>query len=70
MKLGEYLEGFKGLDKNLEVVFSSDQEGNFFDHVVFLPSTGHFDKDEKNFIDSDSMKDERRAEPINAVCIN
>lgn len=70
MKLGEYLAGFKGFNKNLEVVFSSDEEGNFYGPVVFLPSKGHFNEEENFFIDSESMKDERRAKPINAVCVN
>ena len=70
MKLGDYLAGFKGMDKSLEVVFSSDDEGNSFNPVVFLPSKGHFNEEENAFIDSESMKDERRAEPINAVCVN
>ena len=64
MKLKEYLKLFKGIDRNLEVIYAVDEEGNTFEPVFYAPTKGYFN--EKEFIANPCTSDE----PINAVCIN
>lgn len=52
--------------KEMEVISSSDEEGNSFNKVLFTPTKGHFDGD--GFIDDvEELEDDQK---INAVCIN
>jgi hypothetical protein len=63
MILSEYITQLKDIqDKhggNLEVIYSADDEGNWFRPAVYSPSIGKFDGNE---FDTE--------EKANAVCIN
>ena len=75
MTLREFM---KGLDKfvaenptalDLEVITSSDDEGNCYTPVVFEPSLGFYEDDD--FIDKTMLNDwGRDDDDVNAVCIN
>lgn len=80
MKLEKYIAGLqKVLDEHgdLEVIYSSDDEGNRYDHVQFTPTVGFLDGDmsfhsKKNVEES---PDEETYEPFvgkkpKTVCIN
>lgn len=66
MKFKDYLKGLNEVAQNdpstlmLDVIYSSDDEGNSFDNVKFSPTIGEFKHND--FID-DSDKP-------NAICIN
>jgi len=49
MKLSKYIEHLQAIKKNhggeLEVVYTSDDEGNDFDYLHFAPSVGIFTED-------------------------
>ena len=45
----------------LEVVSAQDPEGNGFESVLYPPSVGFYDEDEKDFI---------KEVKLNSVCIN
>ena len=47
---------------DLEIITSTDDEGNFYNKVYYQPTLGHFDTNE--FYPIKSKKD------INAVCLN
>ena len=78
MKLKEYIEGLQVLvDKHgdLDVVYSSDAEGNSHHSVDWGPSLGNFDPSENQFIhaeEADWYKEYNEVDemPINAVLIN
>ena len=64
MKLKDYIVSLEVLAKkysNLEVVYSTDDEGNSFHPVIYDPSIGHYDEEESAFTTD---------KPINACCIN
>ena len=69
MKLKEYVRGLKELMKDypeakeFDVVYSGDDEGNYFNYVNYAPSIGWYDEDNGEF-----YQDERRT--LNAICIN
>lgn len=48
---------------NYTVVYSQDDEGNYFYNVHFSPSLGYFDGDE-------CFSSEADLEDINSICIN
>ena len=50
---------------NINVVYASDDEGNFFQSVTFTPSIGYY-KDNEFHMGEDIPKGKK----INAVCIN
>ncbi len=56
----------------LEVVSSSDDEGNSFTPVLFKPSAGLFNKDNRDFILEGEFKEMDLPDDTkpNAVCIN
>jgi len=64
MKLKDYLKKFKDFDPELEVVYSADDEGNYFNKVFYDPSLVHFIEESKivEDVDDDHL--------VNAVCIN
>jgi hypothetical protein len=51
--------------KEMEVVSSSDDEGNSYNKVLFTPTKGHLD--ENDDFSTDDLQDDQ---PINSVCIN
>lgn len=73
MKVNEYYNHLRNLIKkdskvlDYEVVFSSDQEGNKFDKVVFRPGIGYYDQDSGEFVSEDCGDQPLK---YNAVCIN
>jgi hypothetical protein len=70
MKLRDYLHLLNEIAKqnphllDVEVVHSSDDEGNQFHPVVYGPSLGHYDTD------GHFMTEDEKVEIINAICIN
>jgi hypothetical protein len=78
MKLKEYLENLNNFVKenpdalDLEVIYSSDDEGNDFQAVHYTPQMGIFEGGYRGeFISSEQLEDwDRSKEEINAVCIN
>jgi len=67
MKLREYLKTLNLLVKKspeileYEAIISVDDEGNDYKPVVFEPSVGHYDKEDREFYE------ERKS---NSVCVN
>jgi hypothetical protein len=84
MKLKEYLENLNNFVKenpdalDLEVIYSSDDEGNDFQAVHYTPQMGIFEdllSDKAGyrgeFISSEQLEDwDRSKDEINAICIN
>lgn len=68
MKLHDLIQKLSEIDKkyaNLDVIYSSDAEGNSFDEVYYSPTVGFFNKKHKEFL-NEIPEDEK----ANAVCIN
>jgi hypothetical protein len=68
MKLKTFIFLLQKIEKdhpNLEVIYSSDDEGNHFEKVKFEPSMGVFGHGE--FV---SIEQEESNSKANAVCIN
>jgi len=55
---------------DLDIVYSGDDEGNTFNKVIYAPSIGYFNNDDKNFIGINQFKDWDINDKPNAVCIN
>jgi len=56
---------------NLTVIYAKDEEGNSFYKVYNDPVVGFYDKEDKDFIDKDNLKDYGFGLfDINSVCIN
>jgi len=77
MKLNEYIKELQEMaDKHgdLEVIYSSDDEGNRYDTVWGNRGIGQFDSDEKQFIGEDEAewyrKEYEKDFVINSICIN
>ena len=78
MKLRDYIENLnKFVEENpealeLEVIYSSDDEGNDFSRVHYTPSKGIFEGGYRGeFISLEQLDDWcREKSEINAVCIN
>lgn len=74
MKLLEYIEKLQALAQehgDLELVYSVDDEGNYFRKVGFHPSEGLFRDNE--FVSATMFEDyeiDNIPENINAICIN
>ena len=72
MRVGEYLDILnEKIKKNpeyreLEAVTSSDAEGNLFCPVLYHPTAGHFDKDDREFAVAPGLN----GRCINAICLN
>ena len=72
MKLKEYIKNLQAIAEEhggeLEVVFSSDDEGNYYDKVSFPASIGNYDNVSGDWNDYETCKEEEFE--INSVCIN
>jgi len=73
MKLKHYIKLLQEIDANnkyldLEVVYASDEEGNSFHELNFVPSLGDYDGGE--FVTDDGSKEFKKNFMVNAVCIN
>jgi len=69
MLLTEYIENLQNMlieHGDLEVVYSSDDEGNDFNRVYSTPSIGHYNN--REFYEP--CDDEEFDYDINAICIN
>jgi len=64
MKLKDYLKKFEDFDPELDVVYSADDEENYYNMVVFDPSLVHFIEEDNEIEDVDDDY------PANAVCVN
>jgi len=71
MKLKDYLKNINELVKEnkelleLDVVYASDDEGNYFDKVKFTPCIGTYESG--SFI---TFKEDSHKGDLNAICIN
>ncbi len=76
MKLKEYLKGIHNAVKKipnweeLEVIISSDDEGNSYSEVYFSPTIGFFDKEDKEFYSEESERWGEEELESNSICIN
>ena len=76
MKLKEFLENIQLAIANvenweeLEVITSSDDEGNSYSGVYFSPTIGFFDKEDKEFYAEESERWDDVVLANNAICIN
>jgi hypothetical protein len=73
MKLSTYIESLEDALKkygDLEVIYSSDEEGNSFDKINFSPTIGHFFSEDREWISEDSILDDDLEYEINSVCVN
>lgn len=72
MKLKEYIKNLQEIEKeyggDLIIVYSADDEGNYFDQVHFSPTIGEFDADAQEFYPD--RDDDDRVIKINSVLIN
>jgi len=70
MKLATYLAHLQKLLKEhpeakfLDVIYSCDDEGNFYDYVNFGAGLMHFDQDENEAQNPTAEK------PANCICLN
>jgi hypothetical protein len=76
MTLREFLENLNDFIEtnpdalDLNVIASSDDEGNFYNEVVFTPTKGYLD-DNGNYVEFDMYEDyDVEEELTNSVCIN
>lgn len=75
MKLGELIQNLEDIVKDhpeyldLDVVYSSDDEGNFYRYVYYSPSVGFYDEENKEFSNSTSGL-WNRLEPKKVICVN
>jgi len=78
MKLKEYIKNLQEvLDEHgdIDVIYSSDDEGNYYGKVNFKPSVGSFTEDgaDSSFRDEDEFEEmigDGWTPTVNAVCIN
>jgi len=73
MKISEMINALNEIYKkhgDLQIVYSSDEEGNFFGTVGFTPTVGVYEQ--HDFMDEEYLKEEYGDEEytINSVCIN
>jgi len=75
MKLKEYLSELNAMVANdssileMEVVMSSDSEGNSFHKVGYTPTIGHFSRGD--FLPSSQFEEEERPmTDVNSICLN
>lgn len=56
----------------MTVITSSDDEGNSFDEVHYIPTPGFFNRDEREFfhLEEDLEEFEIEKSNFNAICIN
>jgi hypothetical protein len=75
MKLKEFLENLNELVKEnpqvleYEVIYAKDDEGNGFREVVYTPSVGFLDDENKYTVEESEDWEELEEEP-NVICIN
>lgn len=77
MTLEEYIENLIEFAKenpetlSMEVIYSSDDEGNEFRYVHYTPTLGYLNEDLEFFNDGEDLEDQEiRKDDFNAVCIN
>jgi hypothetical protein len=82
MKLSEFIENCQTILEthgDLDVIYSSDAEGNYFEEVYFPPSAGHYEQGD--WICEDHIEEymesiegvpgsDTVSWDINAICIN
>ena len=59
----DYILANNPRSKHWNVIYSSDEEGNFFDKTLYAPTIGSFDEETNEFDNSPNKVP-------NAVCIN
>ena len=68
MKLGEYLEKLQALatiyGPNIELIYSQDEEGNYFDYLHIDPEPVYYDN---QLHEIHELDDEYQT---NAICVN
>ncbi len=68
MKLGEYIKKLQKIEaeygSDMELVYSKDVEGNYFEPVVIGPEAVYYSKDMNDIHEADEEY------PANVVCIN
>jgi hypothetical protein len=76
MKLKTFLEGIKLAVahienwEELEVISSSDDEGNFYSKVYFEPTIGFFDTEDNEFYSEGTEGWDGEEPESNSICIN
>lgn len=77
MKLKEFIANLnKMAEENpdileFEVITSKDDEGNGFDKVIYDPSVGHFDPDDRDFTPIEDMEEYHEgSETELVICVN
>ena len=76
MKLKTFLEGIKLAVSHienweeLEVVYSTDDEGNSYQKVYFDPTIGFFDIDDEEFYSEGTERWDEGELESNSICIN
>jgi nitrate reductase NapAB chaperone NapD len=73
MKLKEYLEKLQELYEtygDLELIYSSDDEGNYYDRVTHLPDIVNFNMVDKEVIHDDDIEEYSEDEYSKVICIN
>lgn len=71
MKLKEYIKTLQEIAEkhpNVEVIYSADEEGNYFGIVYHTPSLGSYYNGE--FINDDGSEEFKEEYKINAICVN
>ena len=75
MKLKKYIKLLQKMDLESEVVYSCDDEGNYYDKVLHAPAEGKFDEATYDFVDTETIENaagfkHAKNYKTNAVCIN
>jgi len=68
MKLGKYIDMLKALEKeygrDIELIYSKDDEGNYFDFVVFGAEAVYYDSELHR------IKEPDENHQTNVICLN
>ncbi|MSQ46744.1 MAG: hypothetical protein EXR24_07215 [Ignavibacteria bacterium] len=73
LTISELISSLKSLEKNYGkdtlLVYASDDEGNIFNRVLFIPTAGTFDQETCEFVGINDQYAETNKK-VNAICIN
>ena len=71
MKVSDLIKRLQVLEKeygDVQVITSSDDEGNSYSPIFYAPTPGNFD-DDYNFITQDMTNPDEQIN-VNAICVN
>lgn len=73
MKLTKYIEKLQELlnkHGDLELIYSSDDEGNSYDRIAYLPNIVYFDMNNRERICSEDLEEWDESDYQKVICVN